>query len=80
MEQKKEKSTSPPPDPSRGLNTYAKYSTIAFTMTACILAGVFGGKKLDRWLEMTYPVFTITLTLLSFAFSLYYLFKGISRK
>ena len=47
------------------LNNYAKYSSIAFQMLAIILIGVWGGYKLDEWLDLKFPIFTVTLSLLS---------------
>ena len=69
----KEKKDSP-------LKFYAKYSTLAFQMIAIIVGGAFGGKALDSWLELGFPVFTLVLTLLSVAGAVFYgmreLFKG----
>ena len=53
------------------LNNYAKYSSIAFQMMAIILVGVFGGYKLDAWIGLKFPVFTILLSLLSVGFAIY---------
>lgn len=44
---------------------YAKYSSLAFQMIAIILAGAFGGRALDRWIEWEFPVFTLSLTILA---------------
>lgn len=43
---------------------YAKYSSLAFQMIAIILAGAFGGRALDSWIELEFPVFTVSLTIL----------------
>jgi F0F1-type ATP synthase assembly protein I len=56
----------------QGLNNYAKYSGLAFQMVAIIMIGVFGGIKLDAWLEMGFPVFTLILSLLGTGFAIYY--------
>lgn len=61
------------------LNVYAKYSAIAFQMAAVILIGLWGGIRLDEYLELSYPVFTILLTFLSLGAALYYLFRGITK-
>ncbi|NJM14645.1 MAG: AtpZ/AtpI family protein [Bacteroidales bacterium] len=55
---------------SQKINSYARYSGIAFQMMAIIAAGVFGGLKLDRWLVLKVPVFTIVLSLLAVALSI----------
>jgi F0F1-type ATP synthase assembly protein I len=46
------------------LKFYAKYSSLAFQMIAMILAGAFGGRALDRWIEPEFPFFTVSLTIL----------------
>ena len=57
------------------LNDYAKYSTIGFQMIAIILAGLFGGIKLDEYLVLEFPVFTLTFTIFGLVTALYLLFK-----
>ncbi len=46
------------------LKFYARYSSLAFQMIAMILAGAFGGRALDNWLQWDFPVFTVSLTIL----------------
>lgn len=62
------------------LNSYAKYSSIAFQMLVIILAGVFGGYKLDQWLELNLPVFTVLLSLLSVILAIYTVVKDLLKK
>jgi ATP synthase protein I len=69
--QKKEKQKSSPKE-------FAKYGNIAFKMMAIILIGVFGGRKLDGWLKPKFPVFTLSLTLLSLAGAFYSMIKDIN--
>jgi F0F1-type ATP synthase assembly protein I len=40
-------------------------------MLVIILIGVFGGIKLDEWLKLTVPVFTIILSILAVILSIY---------
>jgi F0F1-type ATP synthase assembly protein I len=40
-------------------------------MLVIILIGVFGGIKLDSWLKMKVPVFTIVLSILSVILAIY---------
>lgn len=42
-----------------------------------ILAGVFGGIKLDQWLNLKTPVFTIILSILSVIFAIYYVTRDL---
>lgn len=48
-------------------------------MLVIILAGVFGGIKLDQWLELTTPVFTIILSILSVVLAMYYVTRDLLR-
>ncbi|MGE5425379.1 MAG: AtpZ/AtpI family protein [Syntrophothermus sp.] len=56
------------------LNSYARYSGMAFQMMIIIIGGVFGGYKLDGWLN-TKPVFTLILSIGS-VFAAIYLFTN----
>lgn len=57
--------------PKKQLDNYAKYSGIAFQMLAIIFIGVFGGYKLDEYLNFKIPIFTIVLSLLSVSLAIY---------
>jgi hypothetical protein len=48
-------------------------------MLAIILAGVFGGIKLDEWLKLKVPVFTVSLSILSVILAIYYVTKDLLR-
>ena len=61
----------------KALNNYAKYSSIAFQMLFIILLGVFGGFKLDEWLNLSYPVFTVLLSIVSVILAIYYVVKDL---
>lgn len=52
------------------LNSYMRYSGMAFQMGIIIAAGTFGSIKLDKWLN-TKPFFTIVGSLLSIAIAMY---------
>jgi len=62
------------------LNDYAKYSSIALQMLVIILLGVFGGVKLDEWLNLKFPVFTVILSLLSVTIAIYSVVKDLLKK
>lgn len=62
------------------LNNYAKYSGIAVQMLVIILLGVFGGYKIDQWLRLSFPVFTILLSILSVIVAIYSVVKDFLRK
>jgi F0F1-type ATP synthase assembly protein I len=68
------------PDPKKqGLNNYARYSSMAFQMLAIILLGMFGGYKLDQWINSK-PLFTIVLSLLSVVIAIYVVTKDLLKK
>ncbi len=60
---------------SSSLNTYARYSSLAFQMMFIVLAGVFGGIELDKWLGWKFPVFTLVLSVLGVILAIYYAIK-----
>jgi len=48
-------------------------------MLMIILIGVFGGFKIDHWLQ-TKPIFTIILSLISVVLAIYYVTKDLLKK
>lgn len=44
-------------------------------MVVIIMAGVFGGIKLDQVVSMEFPLFTLVLSMLSVALAIYYSIK-----
>lgn len=73
-------SNSPNPPKKKWLSTYARFSTLGFSMVAFILMGVFGGQFLDKLTGFKFPLFTVVLTLTGLAASLYYLIKEVTKK
>ena len=72
----------PKPEKSKSStpNSYVKYTGIAFQMIAIILAGVFGGIKLDQVIErIEFPLFTLIFTFLAVCLSIYYTIKDLIR-
>ena len=63
------------------LTDYGKYAGIALQMGVIIALGVWGGVKLDEKFPVSkFPVFTITLSLLSVFASMYFVIKDITKK
>ena len=62
------------------LPDYAKYSGMGIQMLAIMLAGVFGGKYLDKLLATPFPVFTLVLTLVAVAGAIWYFIKDFLKK
>jgi len=64
--------------PKKGLpNDYARYSAMGFQIVAIIFMGVFGGYKLDVFLGLKFPIFTIILSLLSVFGAIYFVVKDL---
>lgn len=61
------------------LHNYAYYSNMGIEMAVIIAAGVFGGIKLDKWLQLS-PLFTIFLSLLGVGIAMYVMIKTLSPK
>ncbi len=74
-----EKKLKNPEKTTKSLSDYAKYSSLAFQMITIILVGVFGGMKLDKWLETRFPVFTVVLSFVSVMLALYFSLKDFIR-
>jgi len=59
-------------DKKSQLKFYAIYSSLGIQMVVIVIAGAFGGRELDKWLQWHFPVFTIVLTLLGIVLSILY--------
>jgi len=79
MENSPQKSTSGNKN-KPSLDSYARYSGLAFQMLAIIGIGTFGGVKLDQWLKLGFPVFTIILALASVFAAIYSAVKGLGNR
>jgi F0F1-type ATP synthase assembly protein I len=73
------KSKNQQPQNQKPINEYVKYSGLAFQMAALILLGYWLGSKIDKWLELSIPVFTIILILLFLSVSFYSLIKSLPK-
>ena len=62
----------------KSLNEYSRYSGIAIKMLSIILAGVLSGIKIDSWLKLKIPLFTLVLTLTGVGFAMYVIIKDAS--
>jgi F0F1-type ATP synthase assembly protein I len=77
MQEKKLKN---PEKKVKSLSDYAKYSNLAFQMIAILLIGVFGGIKIDHWLKLNFPVFTVLLSLLATGLAVYYAIRDLLKE
>jgi Putative F0F1-ATPase subunit Ca2+/Mg2+ transporter len=62
------------------LNNYARYSGLGAQMAIIILAGTFGGIKLDKIVHLKFPVFTVVLSFSSVILALYVVLKELTGK
>jgi len=80
----KNQDSQPKPSPNKdkrpSLESYARYSGLAFQMFAIIGLGIFGGVQLDKWLGIGFPVFTVLLSILSVGAAVYTAVKDLIRK
>ncbi len=67
-------------EPKKPLNDYARYSGMAIQMIVIILIGVLGGIKLDEFLSLKFPIFTLVLTLLSVFLAMFFVIRDFLKK
>lgn len=60
-------------------NAYLRYTGLAFQILAAIFLGIWGGYKLDWWLGLKYPIFTIVLSLAALLGAMFYLIKSLPK-
>lgn len=63
------------PKNKKRLDDFIRYSNLAFEMIAIMGVGVFAGIKIDQWLEMSFPAFTLGLMILSVAGAIYHVIR-----
>lgn len=61
-------------------NSYWKYSAMGLQMAAIIFLFTYLGIKLDEWLHLTFPAFTISLSLLSVILAIWFVVKDLLKK
>jgi F0F1-type ATP synthase assembly protein I len=68
--------SSPPKDKKRKqLSSVIKYSGLAFQMIVVILVVLYGGIKLDEYLQREFPLFTFIGAILGVVLALYFALK-----
>jgi F0F1-type ATP synthase assembly protein I len=58
--------------PKKQIDNFIRYSSLAFEMIAIMAIGVWVGVKIDHWLELSFPAFTLGLMVLSVAGAIYH--------
>jgi F0F1-type ATP synthase assembly protein I len=54
---------------------FIRYSNLAFEMIAIMAVGTGGGWAIDHWLELSFPVFTLVLMVLSVIGAIYHVVR-----
>lgn len=67
-------------NPKNQLSDYARYSSIAIQMLVIIAGGIFGGFKLDEYLDFKFPIFTVVFSFVSVALAIYISIKDFIKK
>ena len=62
------------------MNEYAKWSGLAFQMIATMGLCVWGGLWLDKRLGLRFPIFTLSLSMIGFGASIYYVYRGVIKR
>lgn len=75
----KEEDKDPVKETSKQMAKYARYSGLAFQMIAVVLIVLYGGIKLDEYLEFEFPLFTILGAIIGVVLAIYYAVKDFLR-
>jgi len=59
-------------EPKKQFDNFIRYSSLAFEMIVIMGIGVFAGLKIDQWLDLSFPVFTFVLMILSVVGAIYH--------
>jgi len=58
--------------PKKQIDDFIRYSSLAIEMVVIMGVGVWIGMKIDKWLELDFPAFTLALMILSVAGAIYH--------
>lgn len=58
--------------PKKKIDNFIKYSSLAFEMIAIMGIGTWSGVKIDQWLDLSFPAFTLGLMILSVVGAIYH--------
>ncbi len=58
--------------PKKQFDNFIRYSSLAFEMIVIMGLGVFLGIKIDHWLNLSFPGFTLGLMILSVIGAIYH--------
>jgi hypothetical protein len=75
--------TDSPNSPRKNLRsntTLMRYASMGTQILVTIALFVFAGVKLDQWLKLKFPAFTLSLSLLGVAAAIYFAVKDLLKK
>lgn len=58
--------------PGKKFDDFIRYSSLAFEMIAIMGIGTWAGIKIDQWLDLSFPAFTLGLMILSVIGAIYH--------
>ncbi|MDP2337247.1 MAG: AtpZ/AtpI family protein [Bacteroidota bacterium] len=58
--------------PRKQFDDFIRYSGLAFEMIAIMGIGTWSGTKIDQWLDLKFPVFTLVLMVLAVLGAIYH--------
>lgn len=70
----------PQQSPEKKIHPALRYTSMATQMAITILLGVWGGRKLDETFALSFPAFTLCLSLLGVAVAIYMVIKDLIKK
>lgn len=62
------------------LKFYAKYSSLGLQMIVIIVGAAFGGREIDKYIDWEFPVFTVSLTIISVIVAVIYGMRGLFKQ
>ncbi len=69
-----------PPSKKKPLDSYVRFSGLALQMGVIIFLFAWGGQKLDKHLQVSFPIFTLTGSLLGVAVAIYLVIRDLYRQ
>jgi len=58
--------------PKKKVDDFIRYSGLGFEMIVIMAVGVFAGIKIDHWLDLSFPAFTLVLMILAVVGAIYH--------
>jgi len=68
------------PDKKENSNSFLKYSSLGLQIVVTLGVGAWLGLKLDRYFELTFPVFLLTFVFTLFGGIMYQLYRTLNKE